>query len=407
MWNRRFAALDEFPFRRLATQLAGVAPPAGLKLADLALGEPQHRPPPLLTETLAANGGTWNKYPPAAGTPAFRAAAASWLARRFGLPEGWLEPDSHILPVAGTKEALFLVATVATDPDAKKGGGRPAVLMPNPLYSVYLGAAVLAGAEPILLPATAANGFLPDLAAVPEADLARATICYLCNPANPQGTVADRAYLERALELARRHDFLLVLDECYTEIYDREPPAGGLQAALALGGSLDRLVVMHSLSKRSNAAGLRSGFIAGDADFLARFLRLRAYGAAVQPLPVLATATALWAEDGHVEENRALYRAKLDLAEAELGGKAGFFRPPGGFYLWLDVGDGIAAATELWRRHHVKVLPGAYLTAGLDAGQLLDLPAADDPGGRYIRVALVQEPELLASALRHMAPYVV
>jgi N-succinyldiaminopimelate aminotransferase len=391
MWNRRFLALDEFPFRRLAALLAGITPPADRPLADLSIGEPQHAPPPLLAATLAEHAHLWNKYPPPSGTPAFRHAAADWLTRRFALPLGWLEPDRHILPVAGTKEALFLIAAVATDPDAHAGSGRPAVLMPNPLYSTYQGGAILAGAEPILLPATAATGFLPDLEAIAEADLARTTVLYLCSPANPQGVVADKAYLERALTLARTFDFLLVIDECYAEIYDGAAPPSALEVAAAMGGALDHLVVMHSLSKRSSAAGLRSGFVAGDPDFLACFLRVRAYGGAVQPLPVMAAATALWADDAHVEANRQLYREKVDLAAAALAGRAGFYRPPGGFFLWLDVGDGVAVAAELWRRHHVKTLPGAYLTAAVADG--------DDPGARYLRVALVHEPALLAPAL--------
>ena len=396
MWNRRFFALEEFPFRRLAALLAPVAPAADAPLADLSIGEPQHRPPPLLAASLAEHADLWNKYPPPAGTPAFRSAAAAWLSRRFALPESWLEPDRHILPVAGTKEALFLIATIATDPESR--AGRPVVLMPNPLYSTYQGAAILAGAEPVLMPAVARNGFLPDLEAVPEDVLARTTCLYLCTPANPQGVVADRRYLARALELARAHDFLLVVDECYSDIYDDAAPPSALEVAAATGGALDRLVVMHSLSKRSSAAGLRSGFVAGDPDLLAHFLRVRAYGAAVQPLPVMAAATALWTDDAHVAANRARYREKIDLAEAALAGRAGFYRPPGGFFLWLDVGDGVTVATELWRRHHVKVLPGAYLTAK-NSTKSRD----DDPGERYIRVALVHEPALLAPALERLA----
>ncbi len=391
MWNRRFLALDEFPFRRLAAQLADVPPAADRPLADLSIGEPQHAPPALLAATLAEHAHLWNKYPPPAGTPAFRWAAADWLTRRFALPAGWLEPDRHILPVAGTKEALFLIAAVATDPAAP----RPAALMPNPLYSTYQGGAIMAGAEPVLLPATAAGGFLPDLDAIAEADLARATVFYLCSPANPQGVVADKPYLERAIRLARTHDFLLVIDECYAEIYDATPPPSALEVAAAMGGSLENLVVMHSLSKRSSAAGLRSGFVAGDPGFLALFLRLRAYGGAVQPLPVMAAAGALWADDAHVEANRRRYREKFDLAEAALAGKAGFYRPPGGFFLWLDVGDGVAVAAELWRRFHVKTLPGAYLTAAVADG--------DDPGARYLRVAMVHEPVVLAPALDALA----
>lgn len=401
MWNRRFAALDEFPFRRLAAMLADVGSPLDRPLIDLSIGEPQHAPPPLLTATLEAHAGLWNKYPPPAGTPAFRSAAAAWLTRRFDLPEGWLEPDRHVLPVAGTKEALFLISVAATDPDALSGPPA-AVLMPNPLYATYQGGAVVAGAEPVLLPATSRTGFLPDLDTVPQSVLARTTLCYLCTPANPQGVVASKAYLAKALDLARAHDFMLVVDECYAEIYDREPPPSALEVAAELGGSLDHLIVMHSLSKRSSAAGLRSGFIAGDPDFLAHFLRIRAYGAAVQPLPVMAAAAALWADDAHARDNRDRYRLKIDVAEAALAGKAAFYRPPGGFFLWLDVGDGVAVATELWRRHHMKVLPGAHLTA--TAGRSLGVDPEDaDPGARYLRVALVHEPEVLDPALRQLA----
>lgn len=401
MWNRRFAALDEFPFRRLAAMLAEVEPPVDQALIDLSIGEPQHAPPALLADTLEAHRHLWNKYPSPAGTPAYRRAVVDWLTRRFSLPEGWLEPDRHVLPVAGTKEALFLVGAAATDPGLVTSRS-PTVLMPNPLYSTYQGGAVLAGAEPMLLPATAESGFLPDLDAVEAEDLAATTVFYLCTPANPQGAVADKTYLARALTLAREHDFMLVVDECYAEIYDGEQPPSALEVAADLGGSLDHLVVMHSLSKRSSAAGMRSGFVAGDPDFLAHFLRIRAYGGAVQPLPLMAAAAALWADDVHARENRERYQRKIDLAEAALAGRAGFYRPPGGFFLWLDVGDGVAVAAELWRRHHIKTLPGTYLTA--ETGRP---PAAGgtppDPGGRYLRVALVHEPEVLDPALRQLA----
>jgi aspartate/methionine/tyrosine aminotransferase len=392
MWNERLDRLDDFPFRRLARLIEGVPPPVGRQVIDLSIGEPQHAPPALLAETVAAHAGTWNRYPPAAGTPDFRRAAAQWLHRRFALPEGAVDPDRHVQPVAGTKEALYLVAQVVVP--ERPAGSRPVVFVPNPVYSTYVGAAIMAGAEPVYLPATAATGFLPDLDAVDPALLGRTAAFYLCSPANPQGAVADLGYLTRLVRLARRHDFLLVADECYAELFYGAPPPGALQAAFADDGSFTNVVVMHSLSKRSNAAGLRSGFAAGDPAVIAKFLRLRAYGAPVQPLPLMAAAAALWREESHVEANRELYRAKFDLAERRLSNRFGFYRPAGGFFLWLDVsetgGDGEAAAARLWREAGLKVLPGAYL-------------AVDGPGGNpaapYVRIAMVHEAARIDEAL--------
>lgn len=392
MWNERLDRLEEFPFRRLARTLADVPPPAEQELLDLALGEPQHRPPALLAETVAANAHLWNRYPPVLGTPEFRAAACDWLTRRFGLPEDVLDPDRHVLPLAGTKEGLFLLPQLVT------GGGRngrpPAVLVPNPVYAVYVGGAVMAGAEPVYLPATVASGFLPDLDALTPELLGRTAAFFLCTPANPQGAVADLAYLTRAVRLAREHDFLLIVDECYTELYYGEPPPSGLQAAFAQGGSFRNVVALHSLSKRSNAAGLRSGFVAGDPAVIQRFARLRAYGSAIQPLPLMAAAAALWREESHVAANRAAYRRKLDVAERRIGDRFGFYRPAGGFFLWLDVGDGERAAVRLWREAGLKALPGAYLAV---AG-----PGEPNPGERYVRVALVHSEELIDRALARL-----
>lgn len=388
MWNDRLDRLQEFPFRRLAKLLAGTDPPAG-ETFDLTIGEPQHQPPPLLAEVVARHAQEWNRYPPLNGTAAFRRVVCDWLARRYHLPPVALDTERNVLPVAGTKEALFLLPEVLVP--ERPSGPRPAVLLPNPVYAVYVGAAVLAGAEPVYLPATVETGFLPDLEALDPGLLDRTAALYLCSPANPQGAVAGLPYLRKAVRLARRHGFVLVADECYTELYDRDPPPGALEAAWAEDRSLANVLVFHSLSKRSSAAGLRSGFVAGDPEVLARFLRLRAYAAAVQPLPLMAAATALWADEAHVEANRALYRRKFDLAERRLSNRFGFYRPAGGFFLWLDVGDGEVATTTLWRQGGVKVLPGAYL-------------AVPDADGRnvaeaYIRVAMVHDEPVLERAL--------
>ena len=392
MLNPRLEALSDYMFQRLARLLEPIRPPAHRPVIDLSVGQPMHPVPPLLAETLRAHEHLWGRYPPVGGTPAFAEAVTDWLTRRYQLPDHALEPERHVLPVAGTKEALFLIAQ-AVVPE-RKNGARPAILLPNPFYNVYLGAAVMAGAEPVLLSVSATTDHLPDLDALTPDLLGRTAAFYLCSPANPQGKVADLAYLERLLELARAYDFVLFVDECYAEIYTGEPPAGALQAAGALGSGFDNLLVFHSLSKRSNAAGLRSGFVAGDPALLAGFRRLRAYAAAVQPLPVLAAATALWQDEKHVVANRALYREKFDLADQRLNGRFGYFRPDGGFFLWLSVGDGEAAARRLWAEGGIKVLPGAYLARPDRNGH--------NPGHEAIRIALVHDRMTTATALERL-----
>ncbi|QQP89809.1 aminotransferase class I/II-fold pyridoxal phosphate-dependent enzyme [Skermanella sp. TT6] len=398
--NDRLGRLSDYPFTRLAALLAGITPRANAEPVVMSVGEPQHAPPALIDEVLRTQAHLWGKYPPVAGTPEFRAAAARWLDRRYGLPAGMVEPDRMVLPVAGTREALFLAALLAV-PESK-AGMRPAVLLPNPFYAAYEGAAVMAGAEAVFLTTTRETGFLPDLDALSPELLDRTALFYLCTPSNPQGAVADRSYLTRAIGLARRHGFVLAVDECYAEIYDAEAPTGVLEVAAALqargeasGGGLANLLVFHSLSKRSNAAGLRSGFVAGDPDLIALFSRLRSYSIAGTPLPALAAAAALWDDDVHVVENRALYRAKFDAAESALDGRFGFYRPAGGFFLWLDVGDGEAAAATLWREGGIKVLPGAYLTR----------PDADgvNRGSSFIRIALVHDAATVAEACTRIA----
>lgn len=390
--NDRLDALTDYPFTRLANLLSGVTPRANTAPVMLSVGEPQHPPPALIDEALRANTAGWGKYPPVGGTPDFRAAASDWLTRRYALPAGLFQPDSSLLPVSGTREALFMLALLAVPPS--KAGRRPAVLMPNPFYAPYEGAAVMAGAEPVFLSATRATGFLPDVDALTPDLLERTALFYLCTPANPQGAVASAAYLARAIGLAREYGFVLALDECYAEIYLDTPPVGGLQVAAGLdrgdGNPWANLLAFHSLSKRSNGAGLRSGFVAGDPALIGRFSRLRSYANAGMPLPVVAASTALWRDEAHVEENRRLYRAKFAAAEAELKGRFGYYRPDGGFFLWLEVGNGEEAARRLWAEGALRVLPGAYLSH--------DNPGEPNPGAAFIRVALVQDAETVGQA---------
>lgn len=392
------------PFARLSRLLEGVPPapspgPGGTPIA-LSVGEPQRSPPAFVAEELAAAAGQWGRYPPPRGTPAHLNAVADWLRRRYGLPGeaigagAMLDPERCLLPLPGSREGLFFAA-LATVP-ASANGTPPAVLMPNPCYHVYAGATAAAGAEPVFVPASADTGFLPDYGAVAPEVLERTALCYVCSPANPQGAAADPAYLQDLIRLARRYDFVVAFDECYSEIYTDEAPAGAVQAALALDGSLDNLLLFHSLSKRSNAAGLRCGFVAGAPKLIdALDAALRVGGAGV-PLPALAAGTRLWQDDAHVRETRAFYRANFAVAERLLGNRFAFRKPQGGFFLWLDVGDGEAAARALWRDGGIRVLPGAYMCAE-------DANGGGNPGERYIRAALVYDAELTEAALARMA----
>ena len=248
------------------------------------------------------------------------------------------------------------------------------------------------------MPATAQNNFLPDFESVGSDVLARTALVYLCNPSNPQGTVADQEYLARLVTLARRHEFIVAFDECYAEIYRDEPPTGALEACARLGGSLDNITFFHSLSKRSSGAGLRSGFVVGATDLIDAFAMLRSAGGAVVPLPILAASAALWRDDAHATETRAHYRTLFDMAERILGNRTGFYKPPAGFFLWLDVGDGEAAALALWRDYAVKTIPGAFFAYP-------DPVTGENPGKPYIRVALVHDTDDAEEGLTRIARY--
>lgn len=391
MLNRLIAHLADYPFDRLRALLEGLSPADGLQPIVLSVGEPRHPPPPIVAQTVAEHVDAWGRYPPIDGTPEFRKAAADWLTRRFHLPAGLVDPDRNLLPVAGTREALFLIAQAIVPQE--KYGRRSAVLMPNPCYQVYYAAAVFARAEPVYL-RESGNCNCCHLSALDPALLERTAVLYLCSPSNPQGSVARLETLKTVISLARTFDFVVCVDECYSDIYDRVAPPGALEACAALGQGLDSVVVFHSLSKRSNVPGLRSGFVAGDARVLEAFRRLRAFGGATVPLPLLSASARLWRDDAHAEANRAVYRAKFDLAQELLGDRFGDVRPAGGFFLWLNVGDGEAAARTLWTRAAVRVLPGAYLAR--------PWPDGTNPAAPFIRVALVDDLATTEDALRRL-----
>lgn len=392
-----FDSLPDYAFPRLAALLKGIEP--GVPPLDLALGEPKHPFPPILSEILAREMAGYGRYPPPVGTPDHLDAVTGWLNRRYGLPEGWIDPQTHVITLNGTREGLFMATQTLASYKADSPN-KPAVLMPNPFYQCYAAAAVAIGAEPVFLDATAETRHLPNLDAIEPDVLSRTVAFYLCSPANPQGTVADKAYWTQLLDLAHAHDFFIFADECYAEIYDSAPPTGILEVVQDRGGPPDRVLAFHSLSKRSNLPGLRSGFVAGDAMLMARFRKLRSYGGAPSPLPVQAAAAAIWREESHVHANRALYRRKLDWAADQFGDRFGFFRPPGGFFLWLDVSKagltGEEAALMLWREAGVRVLPGAYLARGRGPDD------AANPGRDYIRAALVHDEAVTQDALSRL-----
>jgi aspartate/methionine/tyrosine aminotransferase len=384
------AADARSPFMRLAELIGDTKP--GKPAIDLGVGEPKHGVPDFVAPVLAAHIAGFGRYPRNEGLPQFRRAAAEWAARRYRLPR-LPDPEREVLVLNGSREGLFLGA-IAARRHAGPRPGRPAILVPNPCYAAYSAGADAADCEAVYMPATRETGFLPDLDALGEALLARTVAMFLGTPSNPQGAVADMAYLKRAAAMARRHGFVLFCDECYSEVYTQAPPPGVLEAA---GDGFEQVVLFQSLSKRSNVPGLRIGFAMGDRRFMAKFLELRAVAAPQVPTPLQEVAIAAYADEAHVETSRDLYRRKFDLADQIIGGRYGYRRPAGGFFLWLDVaahGGSEAAAARLWREAGVRVLPGRYAARDQSDGS--------NPGADYIRVAMVHDQETTAEALHRI-----
>ena len=388
--------LDELiasPFTRLAQLLDGMSP--GAPPIDLSLGEPRALLPAFLGPTLNQHLAEFGRYPPIRGILPLRMAISEWIGRRYPSLAGRIDTEAGILPLNGSREGLF--SSIFPALARKEGTKRPGVLIPNPFYPVYAAAAAAANVEPIFLSGSADTGFLPDLSPIDAEICERAAAFYLCSPSNPEGAVADREYLARAIALARRHDFMLFADECYSEIYSDEPPPGALETAYALDGTFANVVAFQSLSKRSGLPGLRSGFVVGDPAFMAQLARFRNVACPQVPLPVQHAAAALWRDEAHVEEGRAAYRGNLDIADEVLAGRFGYRRPKGGFFLWLDMsahGGGEVAAKTLWKGVGVKLLPGSYL--GRPG------PCRTNPGENHVRVALVHDARSTAEALARM-----
>jgi N-succinyldiaminopimelate aminotransferase len=381
---------ERSPFLRVTELLAPYQP--GKPLITLSLGEPQHPVPAFVAPVLAKHIADFGRYPIAKGIEPFRRTAADWLSRRFRLPRP-IDPESEILVLSGSREGLFFAALAAVRFVGARRGP-PAILMPNPFYPAYGAGARAAGCEPVFLPTTVANGFLPDLDMLDEATLARTVAMYIASPANPQGSVASRDYFTRLKKLADRFGFMIFSDECYSEIYTQEAPGSMLECA---GDDYNNVVAFQSLSKRSNLPGLRIGFAAGDKRFLSAFHELRNVAAPQVPVPAQHVAVAAYNDETHVEENRRLYRIKFDLADQILGNRYGYRRPAGGFCVWLDVsahGGDEAVTVKLYRDAGVRVIPGSYL-----ARQQRD---GSNPGTGYIRLALVADSEITAEALHRL-----
>ncbi len=389
--NAGLEYLQPYPFQRLQWLLKDVTPTAELEAIRLSIGEPKHPTPHCIVEALleqtAAGIGI---YPASAGLPALRETIAAWLNRRYALGPHGIDAESQIVPVAGTREGLFAVTQALVDP-AKK----PLVMMPNPFYQIYEGAALLAGAQPVLLNTTATSGHLPAFEHLRESDWARCGLIYLCSPGNPNGKVLPLGFWKDLLARQQQHGFVIVADECYAELYrdESQPPLGLLEACRRLGNdAYTGCLVFHSLSKRSNAPGLRSGFVAGDRELLDAFRRYRTYHGCALPHHVQAASIAAWSDEQHVRENRQAYRQKFDRASDVLQAALPYPEPEAGFYLWLPVpgGDDEAFARQLYEQMAITVLPGRYLSRPTPEG---------DPGAGHVRIALVAEAEICEDAL--------
>jgi N-succinyldiaminopimelate aminotransferase len=388
--------LQPYPFQRLRQLFAGTKPNATLRHVDLSIGEPKHPTPALITEAIASNFGGLAQYPATLGTPALREAIADWLAQRYGIARP--DPALQILPINGSREALFSFVQAVIDPT---GPAQPVVVSPNPFYQIYEGAALLAGAEPYYVNCLPESGLQADWASVPEDIWQRTQVVFVCSPGNPTGAVMDLDGWRTLFELADRHRFIIASDECYSEIWFDTPPLGALQAASLLGRSYERLVVFSSLSKRSNAPGMRSGFVAGDAEILAKFLLYRTYHGSAMSTMIQAASVAAWQDEAHVEANRAAYRAKFEAVVPLLAEPLNAQWPDAAFYLWAEVparyhGDDTAFARELYEQCHVTVLPGSYLARTAHGV---------NPGAGRVRLALVASLDDCVEGARRIAEF--
>lgn len=382
------------PFTRLNKLLAPLDPPGGVEPLALSIGEPRLPTPPIVQEIVGGWNGGWTKYPPPAGSPGYRAAVADWLTRRYDLPDGMIDPDKNVAGTCGSREGLFELSLLAatlkreTLPD----GAAPIIAMPNPLYHVYYGSAKLAHAEPFFMNTTAETRHMPNIRDLTPEVLDRLAMVILCTPGNPSGKLAKIDVLLDLALLARRHNFILAVDECYSELYGKRAPVGAMQACTAIDGKMTNVVTLNSLSKRSNAPSLRCAFVAGDEEIIRRFIMLRNYGGVQMPQALDAAGTALWKDESHVAANRAHYQSLFDVTDEVFEDWPGYERPEAAFFLWLPVRDDVEAARAAWSQAAIKVLPGSYISRD-------DPLTGTNPGAGYIRVAVVDDVDTVREAM--------
>lgn len=373
MFPERFSNLPAYAFPRLRQLLDAHAP--GGPVVHMTIGEPKHAFPDWIGRVLSENLADFGRYPVNEGLPELLDVIGDWTHRRYGVT---VDAQQQVMVLNGSREGLYN-ACMALVPE-QKSGAKPVILMPNPFYQVYMIGAISVAAEPVFVPATRQGGYLPDYTSLPPEVLNRTAAAYICSPANPQGAVASRDYWRNLIALAERYDFKIFADECYSEIYRGNAPVGVLQVAAEMQADPERVVIFQSLSKRSNLPGLRSGFMLGGAQSIARARQLRAYAGAPMPLALQRVSASVWADEAHVVENRRLYAEKYTVADSIFADVPGYKGPEAGFFLWLQVEDGEAATLRLWQETGVRVLPGSYLSRDTDG---------ENPGKNYIRVAMV------------------
>ncbi len=378
--NQDLEKLHPYPFEKLRNLFADRQPP-DLPHIALSIGEPKHTTPAFIANALIEHMGALGSYPTTKGISALRETIADWLTQRFQLPLHSIDPDKQVLPVNGTREALFAFAQAVIERHTQ-----PLVIAPNPFYQIYEGAALLAGAELAFTPCIAENHYQPDFSAIQAADWRRCQLLYICSPGNPTGAIIPLETLQSLIELAEKYDFIIASDECYSELYfnEAQTPVGLLQAAAAMGNTAyRRCVVFHSLSKRSNAPGLRSGFVAGDADVLARFLHYRTYHGCAMPVQHQQASITAWRDEAHVQQNRDQYQRKFHHVVNKLRPVLPVQKPQASFYLWVKTPyNDEVFARDLYQQQHISVLPGSYLSRSVEG---------INPGTGHIRMALVAE----------------
>ena len=388
MLNPDLQRLKSYPFEQLSALLSGIQPPAGVTPIPLSIGEPQHAPPQFVLDALTEHMGLIAKYPTTKGTETLRSAIASWLNQRFSITHSPIDPDTQVIPVNGTREAIFAAVQAAAN---RTVGGL--LVMPNPFYQIYEGAAFMAGLTPHYLPIDASGQ--PDYRAVSDRVWADCQFCFICTPGNPSGTVIDEETLEYLINKANEFDFWLASDECYSEIYRNTPPPGLLEVCAQMGHrDYSQCLVFHSLSKRSNLPGLRSGFVAGDASFIAPFLKYRTYHGCSMSMAVQKASELAWSDEDHVIVNRGLYAEKFQAAADILDEQLDIHDPGAGFYLWAKTPTGCDTfSRDLYAATGVTVLPGQFLGREVDGV---------NPGAGFVRMALVAEPGTCREALQRI-----